>query len=63
MLKTLTLMIVIFNPATDTERTVSYGTYEYTQCFEIESYINSNESPFHLELIKNNLELVETYCD
>lgn len=63
MIKTLALVLVIFNPADDSEHEVVYGTYTHAECLINESYINLKDSSMNIELKRNKLELVETYCE
>jgi hypothetical protein len=63
MIKTLTLILVVWNPANDTESEVVYDTFEYNECFKKEKEINKINSIININMKENGLELVATYCD
>lgn len=63
MIKALSLFVVVFNPVDDTTTTVKAGSYEASQCFINEMYINKKNSAMNIALTNNNLELVSTRCD
>jgi len=63
MIKSIALILIIWNPVNDTESEMVYGTYTLEECLIKEYEINKEDSIINKKLKRNKLELNATLCE
>ena len=62
MIKVATLFVLLFNPVTNEEKTLTISFNDMNECLYQEELMYANNSAMGIELSNTNYELNESYC-